>query len=735
MSKLKFPFYGKVLVEAIGEFDSLNVYPIYDNFKYFHVLVPGHSEPFTGSILGSAGEFYGFNLFVGSDGLAMYRSFSENTRDLSPERLRKLNMYSFEMVTSEKLSPENRKWLKAAGVKVQPRTYYPDFTIYTPNKAASLPGDKEVAVLLYAVKGLVKAIKTGVFAPSDLHTDNNGAVFTIKTGGKPISPDIEILNGPEPKPNSKPAAKPKPESAKPKPKSKAAPKIDLSKYAAQMFEFSSLPILEEVWTARSFGISAVVGDDLMCMLALIDVDRGPIQFEVLTAEQNDDAGHVWDELRQMLKGESMSASADFKPSLPREFIFFDPDLYAIAEKVFTPLKVRCSLEGTDSELYYQTEKLVEFMNEQFSKGPQQMLMDMKETLPEDVHGRIEELLDEIVEGLPDDDDYDGWVKLDSELKRMIYDGFDHDKKFKSKRALKEYFGKLEGYIGVDDYNDIFRQYAGNFVVDAYCNWFASDYRDKENGETVMQKWMRSPKTAPELRYAMGEFFFGLDSFFKLSVKNRKNGKILLTDMLDGEGMQYEVIDFSLAATATSGMYLPAKVYRLGDFDFYAAMGPMLNKKNYHTLMGFYEKSGVETKLDNPFDYDSYLFGWIWRWYGLLNLPFADITVNADGDLLVVHHCVFNVDDEKALRAKLASLAFIDYDKKDEFYLWIRPDLSGKPSGFADDHTIVLGVLTFKDGKLLVDVNSEKRYSTCRSWLDKIEGLTFVKVDVISPDAF
>ncbi len=713
MTKLKFPYFGKVLVEAIQELDSLNVYPLYDNYKYFQVLVPGYDEPFTGSILGNAGEFFGLNLFVGKDGLATYRSFCEDHHDLSPERLRKLNMYAYELLPPPELSDENRKWIKAAGVKLLPDEYYPDFNVHRPGKVVSLPDDKDVTILLYAVKGVVQAIKNNVFAPSDLRSDSDD-IFTIKTSGKSISPQIEILNAPETK-------------AKPT-KPKAAPQKDLSGYEAQTFEFRPLPRVKGIWAVHAFATMAAVGDNLMSILAVIDIAAGVRHFELLVGEQQDNVEEIWEVLRNSLKGESISSAKMCEPALPDAFVFFDPQLCAIADKVFAPLNIKCTVGDTKSELYAELERLAALMNEKLAMGPDAALEEMKNTLPEEEFEKILSNVFDKPEGLPDDDDYQGWEELDGKFKAMIFKGFNNDKKFKDKRALTEYFGTIANYNGIRKYDEIFSRYIGLLVVDSYCNWFVTDYRATHKSETLLEKWLVDPKVDPLIQYIIEQFMFGINGFFKLEVKDKKKGKIIFTDMLDENNEQYEIIDFGLAATAKSGLYMPAKIYRLGNYDFYAAMGPILTAFEYSTVMRLYEKSDVDINDGDEFDESAYLFGWLWRYYELFDSERKSV-LNADGDQIIIHTSLFSVDDEEVVSEKLKALSFIDYDKNNDIYLWFRPNLlTTSPLKSPPDAISVLGVLRFSCGKLIAETNSEKRYEKCRKWLDKIEGISFVSVE-------
>ncbi len=160
------------------------------------------------------------------------------------------------------------------------------------------------------------------------------------------------------------------------------------------------------------------------------------------------------------------------------------------------------------------------------------------------------------------------------------------------------------------------------------------------------------------------------------------------------------------------------------------MGPGLTKFEYDNLMKLYKNAGVDTKDDEIFDESAYLYGWIWRLYGVLNssIP-GPAGINSDGDPIMIHRCVFKVSGERALRERLAALPYIDYDKTRDLYIWFRPNLlTPTLPGITDEQVTILGSLEFKGGNLVVKTNSKNRYDKSRNWLDKIEGLRFFKVE-------
>jgi len=91
------------------------------------------------------------------------------------------------------------------------------------------------------------------------------------------------------------------------------------------------------------------------------------------------------------------------------------------------------------------------------------------------------------------------------------------------------------------------------------------------------------------------------------------------------------------------------------------------------------------------------------------LPFI---VNTDREEVVFAELSFRVKDEPALRKRLATLKSFEYDKKNDSWVWLKPqnkkDLAGSRS--------VLGNFRIKEGCLVAETNSRKRAGRFRTRL-------------------
>ena len=81
-------------------------------------------------------------------------------------------------------------------------------------------------------------------------------------------------------------------------------------------------------------------------------------------------------------------------------------------------------------------------------------------------------------------------------------------------------------------------------------------------------------------------------------------------------------------------------------------------------------------------------------------------VNTDGDDIVFTEMHFRVEDEAAVRRKLAGLKSFIHDQDEESWYWLKA-----PSrAFPDEPRAELGVFRFKNGRLVAETNSRQRAS-------------------------
>jgi hypothetical protein len=92
-----------------------------------------------------------------------------------------------------------------------------------------------------------------------------------------------------------------------------------------------------------------------------------------------------------------------------------------------------------------------------------------------------------------------------------------------------------------------------------------------------------------------------------------------------------------------------------------------------------------------------------------NMPFL---FNTDREEVVFAEITFRIKDEPAMRKRLASLRIFEYDKKDDSWIWLKPESRKDP----EEPRTILGTFRIKDGRLIAETNSRERAARFRSTL-------------------
>jgi hypothetical protein len=120
----------------------------------------------------------------------------------------------------------------------------------------------------------------------------------------------------------------------------------------------------------------------------------------------------------------------------------------------------------------------------------------------------------------------------------------------------------------------------------------------------------------------------------------------------------------------------------------------------------------------------HLLGHLWPWLWLAGQRPAVQLTNGDGDPLVALSASFTVADPARLADALASRKDIERSN-DDAWIWFHQE---------GHQRTVLGRLQLIGDDLVVEVNSERRLSRARRWLQRIGGIAFEKATVREPTA-
>jgi hypothetical protein len=314
---------------------------------------------------------------------------------------------------------------------------------------------------------------------------------------------------------------------------------------------------------------------------------------------------------------------------------------------------------------------------------------------------------------PVPDDLAGWKEVDGRLTKRFVDQMD-EAWFWSARALK-------GYFGDEDARALLVANEALAVAQAYTTWAMLDYRPSRNGKTHAERMLAEGLPEPEamlLRARIESY----PSLYRVAGHDAKAGTIALEDVLLGGAVT--VYDHLFSENIDDGVLVAARVFPAGRFHFFDPAGPPLGAMMGGDAAEFLQKRGLNFTKEG-LRQGAYLFGWLWGWLDRWEKNRKPPRLcNTDGDELLWHTASFSVADPQRVRAILAGREDIDYDQSEDEYSWIR-DAKDNPKVLGD--VLRLGRIEFVGDELILTVNSAKRFTSGRKWLEKLPGVTFRNV--------
>lgn len=339
--------------------------------------------------------------------------------------------------------------------------------------------------------------------------------------------------------------------------------------------------------------------------------------------------------------------------------------------------------------------------------------------------------------LPASDDLAGWKAAENMLSKRIGSRI-RSANLVCSASLRQYFGcKDEDYL-LDKYDQM-------SVMHAFIEWLVNDYRPafrrknekkkkkkRKGRHGPRRKTARLGKTLAERLLAEG---IPAAETRLLEACSQAHPSIFRIESVDaGVSLTVEDIllggrrivhDELLSGCVEPGQHLTGRVFPVGEFQFYAPIGPPLSSFLALEAAEYLESIGVQFTREGLFR-EADKFGWLWNWYDRrLSEGRTPQIRNTDGDELVLQTGSFSVSDEQAARIILAERDDIDYDDDNDEYHWLR--FQGKGAAIPGD-TLHLGCMQFVLGELIVDVNSAERLNSARQWLEKIDGVKFLGVE-------
>jgi len=186
--KLKFPWQKFQMIQACKELMEMRLWESYENLDFFVVETP-LEEPVVVSIMGAGGEEYGISVFRGPDAFKQPIMITNEGKPAAD----KINTIGFSMVHYRDMQYEEKKWLKSCNYRAKKSEWLPSVVSKKPGEMMQMvEKDHDINLMLYIVKGIVKAQEDGKFCPA---IKNSGSkIFTIEVSGDVSESDVKVTH-------------------------------------------------------------------------------------------------------------------------------------------------------------------------------------------------------------------------------------------------------------------------------------------------------------------------------------------------------------------------------------------------------------------------------------------------------------------------------------------------------------------------------------------------------------
>lgn len=684
----------KQLVKAAQALHAARLFERFSDEQGFVVRSPRLEEPALVALLGHGGQAFGLNVFLGgSQAMASYRAMVTARSESEAHRaMRGSRLLGYEMRPGNALSLDARRWLKKAGVRIERGVTYPDPMCLAPGKLpAMVLRDGQTRTMLHVVRGVLSAAREASFQP-----------YGIGPGGRMVCVELDdSMEAPTARITSLVLGQPASEAASST--SSAAPR-------AARLDLSGLARSGDRWLVTMLAVpGSVRGDDRQPYMLVVASEQGEGLLPSLL--MGNESADVVEALAKLMRDE---AELPAKPGeamtpppagLPDVLVLDGPELCAACRGTFEPVGVRCVNGSGDPGLRLMREDL----QAMWGQGP-----DFEdEGAWTDRDG-----------GVPADDDLDGWKRADAWLKQHLFVGFDHDRRFRGVRALRQYFGP-----GADP-AALFTRFVDLMVVDSYAFWFAACYRSARTRETLCEQWLDADTTPAAVKVLVGALLGGAPSLYRVEEADEDTGKITLSDLFSGE--LTIATDFALSTCVEAGWVLPAWLVPAGAFHLYFPAGPLLAAGQLGLALDDFEALRFDPSPE-AFRKQPHILGRLWEAVDQDRERPIQL-FNTDGHPLLPHTAVFDCSKPQAFASSLAKQADLEPDGTSiEDWIWFRRDAGRIPKHVPQDaklfetrqHASVGPVTVLAElhlsarGRLTVKVNSRERLDAARCRLEEL----------------
>jgi len=662
--KLHFPWQKYQVIQACIDFAELRLWEQYENLDFFVVETP-LEDPIVAAIMGMGGQEYGLSVFRGPDAFKQPLLLDESKRTAAE----KINTIGFSMSRYDEMEHHEKKWLKSCNFRARGSDWAPCLLSKAPGRMAELvEKDRDIRLMLYVLKGILKAHEEGNFNPKI--ASNGSRLLTLQVSGDEMDPDVQVVR------KSFPGSK------------------ELLEYCNQvisldMSEVSELPQLDETWLVVPIYITDAKTKRDICTLVIAE-EKSRFIFSAEIIEM------ATEEVLNVLYDVFAGNNAAQKKGVPSTIIIAEQALFDAIGKHLKQweINVRCQVNHPLAKEFRQ--ELGTFL---FTAGSGRTK-----------HLKVSSSVDLSI--IPADDDLTGWKNVQSALTNRFIDFWNTEDKFRTGRVSKQFFGDSDWEYYIDEYANV-------MSLPTYVTWAIMSYRPPKNDPTFAESLLASDLPVP-LRISLEAMNKAYPSLYQVVKTDEKAGTVQVEDLLLSG--TFIIHDQGLSMSSKPNMIVPFWIYSVGHFHFINIAGPVFGLLDIDRVIKKLQKLGLPPTLSPEWlRQNPHIFGRLWQLYDDIALeePQLPLLKNTDGDPLEFITASFTCDNPASAQNALRQRTDINCDDQENAYVWFKGNLDEPMKN------TILGGISFRENNIEAEVNSKKRLDGVKKILESIQGVRYL----------
>jgi hypothetical protein len=577
-----------------------------------------------------------------------------------------LDLLGFAMAPAEALPPEARELLRRAGHDDRGGGSRPWFMCKRAGRRGRPLNRDERRTLLYVLQGLLRADDEGRLRPAAVRP--GAKLQRLVVSGDPLRPDVAYETA-----TIDPAA--------------TAPSAARALDPAHDVDLTGLPRLRRRYGVRFERTPTEIGDEGRTVYFLFVMDMDEERLIHARMVPGGDLEEVAQSLCRVFEGDNDAGVR----GVPRELWCTSDLLRRALASPFARADVRCVLKRN-----------LPALDRAFGEFVALLAADLAERAGTDP------------DGVPAPDDLAGWKAAD----RVVCETIGEDvigRGWLNRTNVKAFLGDgllTEAFVEAPDANIA--------LTMAFCEWCFAERRTPKHPHSLLEQALAAGPSdaARALLTARRDAKFGL--YVVESVQ--PGASVDLRDV--ALGGRLKVHDIAMSQSAQPGLIIAARAHVAGNFNFLTLFSPGFAQLDHDAAIEALRDAGAGTGLEK-LAAKPHLVGRLWalaRDLAATPRPRPRLA-NMDGDPLVDHDALYELDDPAAVRSAFLARKDFDHDPAQDEYRWIRQEEPGKKP---IKNTIVAR-LRLIGSQLLVATNSARRHEAAHAWIARLPGVRFVSV--------